>query len=286
MESNRKRRIYGSVSLICLVIAVAAIIYVIRYFTVRDHGDDIYESLQAEYSQAESVSSEESSSEPGDTATQDSRIEESTAPLPDDEYMLREIDFDQLTAEVNSDIYAWIYIPDTNVDYPIFQHPSDNAYYLRHNPDGSEGFPGCIYTELENAKDFSDFNTLIYGHNMKNGTMFHDLRNYVDSEYLAEHPCVYIYTEDAVLKYEIFATYQYDNRHLLYAYSYDTEYDREQYLKEVLEQRNMTAVFNPEAEVDSDSKIITLSTCVHATGPDRYLVQAVLVDEYMIVSAD
>jgi sortase B len=123
---------------------------------------------------------------------------------------------------------------------------------------------------------------------MKNGTMFHDLRSYVDATFLEEHPYIYIYMPDRVLKYEIFATYQTDNRHLLYAYDYSTKSGRQQYLKEVLEQRNMTALFNDNASVDSNSKIITLSTCVHATGPDRYLVQAVLIEEYqpMLVSAD
>ena len=68
----------------------------------------------------------------------------------------KNIDFDKLHKEVSEDIYAWIYIPDTNIDYPVFQHPTDNAYYLEHNVDGSEGYPGCIYTENYNSKDFSD----------------------------------------------------------------------------------------------------------------------------------
>lgn len=72
---------------------------------------------------------------------------------------------------VNPDVYAWITVPGTEIDYPILQHPSDNSYYLMHNIDGSYGYPGCIYTENLNSKDFTDNNTVIYGHNMKNDSM-------------------------------------------------------------------------------------------------------------------
>ena len=76
-----------------------------------------------------------------------------------EEAMRRVVDFDKLQTETNADIYAWIYIPDTNIDYPVLQHPTDDTRYLNYNIDGSKGYPGCIYTEKANAKDFSDFNT-------------------------------------------------------------------------------------------------------------------------------
>ena len=69
----------------------------------------------------------------------------------------------------NKDIYAWIYVPGTDVDYPILRHETDNEYYLNHNLDGSEGLPGCIYTEDYNSKDFTDIHTVINGHNISKG---------------------------------------------------------------------------------------------------------------------
>ena len=54
--------------------------------------------------------------------------------------------------KVNPDIYAWIYIPGTEIDYPVLQHPSDDSYYLNYNMNGTRGYPGCIYTEKENNK--------------------------------------------------------------------------------------------------------------------------------------
>ena len=99
-------------------------------------------------------------------------LEEMGVPIPE-----KEVDFADLQENTNGDIYAWIHIPDTKIDYPVLQHPTDNSYYLNHNLDGSRGYPGCIYTEDYNKKDFTDPNTVLYGHNMKNGTMFAGLHN-------------------------------------------------------------------------------------------------------------
>ena len=95
--------------------------------------------------------------------------------------------------EVNKDVYAWITVPGTVIDYPILQHATDNTYYLNYNIDGSYGYPGCIYTENMNSKDFTDNNTVIYGHNMKNGTMFAGLHKFEDRSFFEENTKVYIY---------------------------------------------------------------------------------------------
>ncbi len=200
-----------------------------------------------------------------------------TEPLEEvveDDALLRRIDFTGLKENENADIYAWIYIPDTNVDYPILQHPKNNTYYLQHNIDGSKGYPGCIYTEKENSKDFSDYHTLIYGHNMRNGSMFHDLRYYEDKEYLSEHPYIYIYTEDEIYKYQIFASYKYTDAHLLHAFQYNTEKQKQQYIKEIAKYYK----WDEEIEITADSHLITLSTCVSGQDNKRWLVQGVLVE--------
>ncbi|HBA46218.1 MAG TPA: hypothetical protein DCZ91_00130, partial [Lachnospiraceae bacterium] len=82
-------------------------------------------------------------------------LKEMGVPIPE-----KEVDFADLQENTNQDIYAWIYIPDTKIDYPVLQHPTDNTYYLNYNLDGSRGYPGCIYTEDYNEKDFSDPNTV------------------------------------------------------------------------------------------------------------------------------
>ncbi len=195
-------------------------------------------------------------------------------PIPE-----KEIDFADLQENVNKDIYAWIYIPDTQIDYPVLQHPTDNLYYLNYNLDGSKGYPGCIYTEDYNAKDFTDPNTVIYGHNMKNGTMFAGLHRFEDSEYFEGHPYVYIYTEDKLYVYEIFAAYESGNEHILYNNDFTDDYVFLRYLSEIMDGRTMNGNLREDISMTSENRIITLSTCV-ANKPDRrYLVQGVLLNE-------
>ena len=90
-------------------------------------------------------------------------------------------------------------------DYPILQHASDNSYYLMHNIDGSYGYPGCIYTENMNSKDFTDNNTVIYGHNMKNGSMFGNLKKYRNLNFYKQNPTVELYYKNNSETYVIFA---------------------------------------------------------------------------------
>lgn len=187
----------------------------------------------------------------------------------------KNIDFDSLHKEVSEDIYAWIFIPDTHVDYPVFQHPTDNTYYLEHNVDGSEGYPGCIYTENYNAKDFSDPQTVIYGHNMRDTTMFSDLHLYEDQEFFDNNKYVYIYTEDMVYVYKIFAAYQTGNAHQLLNYDFNTEGTLLRYLNNVRNLKSELKLFDEDVEFSDDDQVLTLSTCVMKERQFhlRYLVQ-------------
>lgn len=186
------------------------------------------------------------------------------------------IDF-RMLQERNPDVYAWITIPGTSIDYPILQSSTDNTYYLTRTIDGEESPEGAIFTENYNSRDFEDPNTVIYGHNMKNGSMFRDLRNYRDRSFFDENREVIIYTPDAIRHYRIFASYLYDDRHLLKSFDYNNPFVYEQYLRMVLSIRDMNACIDTETEMGTDDKIITLSTCYGTQTHSRYLVQAVLV---------
>lgn len=190
----------------------------------------------------------------------------------------KKMDWDALY-ETNEDIYAWIYIPNTNVDYPILQHPTLNDYYLDYNLDHTKGYPGCIYSQVQyNSKDFTDFNTVLYGHNMRNGTMFRTLHNFEDETFFEENRYVYIYTPEKVLVYDIFAAYEFDDRHLLVYFDNESLSDREDYLEEVFSIRDMSAHFRNNVNVTTDSNILTLVTCIGSKPNNRYLVQGVLVN--------
>lgn len=273
---KRKSVVYLLSAGVCLLIMVAAIVFIIKYYVGNSRENAMYESLQAAAT-GFPIPSPSPSAAP--TATPAATAASPKPEIPNDEAISRTVDFITLQEETNADIYAWLSIPDTQIDYPVLQHASDDTYYLNYNLDGSKGYPGCIYTERENAKDFSDFNTVIYGHNMKNGSMFHDLHNYEDESFLPDHPYVYIYTPDRVLRYKIFAAYRYDDRHLLYSFDYATEEGRNGYLSEIFNIRSMSAVRDDQVEVTAGDNLITLSTCVGNQAENRYLVQAVLVND-------
>ncbi len=185
------------------------------------------------------------------------------------------IDFASLTAKY-PDVYAWITIPGTKIDYPIVQHATDNGYYLDHTVDGRKRVEGSIFTEAYNEKDFSDPNTLIYGHNMKNGSMFKGLHQYKDKKFMAEHDEILIYQEGKVLKYKVFAAYVYDSRHILMSFDFDDKNIYQYYLNSVLTKRDISSNIDTTVNVTTDDKIITLSTC-NNNDSQRYLVQAVLL---------
>lgn len=182
----------------------------------------------------------------------------------------------------NPDIYAWITIPDTNINYPILQSREDNRYYLTHAQDGRESPSGALFTEDYNNKDFQDPITVIYGNNMQDGSMFGELDRYSDSSYMEAHPYIYIYTNngETTLKYRIFAAYRSDDRHIMERFqSGRSEGNRKAYLDSIYNNRVMGVQIDTSVQVDTESRILTLSTHDDSGEEYRYLVQACLVEE-------
>lgn len=189
------------------------------------------------------------------------------------------VNLEAIQEKENNDIYAWITIPDTPIDYPVVQHPEEADYYLKHNLDGSQGYPGCIYTELYNSKSWDDPDTVLYGHNLKNGEMFASLHKYSDPEFFAEHQYVYIYTPDKVRVYRIFAAYEFSDVHLVKGIDLSTSEAFTEYLDEIYRCDGPKDYFDKEVSVTAQDKLITLSTCIKNKPDARYLVQAKLVAE-------
>lgn len=189
------------------------------------------------------------------------------------------IDFEGLW-EVNPEIYAWLRVPDTNIDYPVLQHMEDDqSYYLTRDIYGKSNQAGSIYTEYYNSKDFQEPNTVLYGHNMKNGSMFHNVRYFADREYFDGHEELYIYLPGKILKYQIIACYEYDDRHLLGSFDFHDEAVFAEYLEEIMNPRSMYAMIREGVELTTEDKLVTLSTCVANKPNNRRLLQAVLVEE-------
>ncbi|MCD7708952.1 MAG: class B sortase, partial [Clostridiales bacterium] len=120
-------------------------------------------------------------------------------------------------------------------------------------------------------------NTVIYGHNMRNKTMFATLHNFEDSAFFDEYPYVYIYTGDSALVYEVFAAYSTDNSHVIASNDFSTEEGRQEYLDKLATLSEGKGNFR-DVELSTQSHILTLSTCI-GNSSKRYLVQAVLIGE-------
>ena len=279
-----KRKILTALAEIAGLVAVFFIVSGVSKMIYRQTEEtQAFQSSEAELQQAKSAMTEEEINEllagmkKEDTAeaSQDSVApSEAAEEQPAEEIPVK---FDELW-EINPDVYAWITIPGTDIDYPILQHPSDDAYYLNHNIDGSYGRPACIYTESLNSKEFTDNNTVIYGHNMKNGTMFAQLHKFEDKDFFEEHREVTIYLPDKVLHYKIFAVHTYDDRHLLYSFDFSDKAVYRDYLESVFSIRDMSANIDTDMTVTEDDKIITLATCVYKQPSLRFYVQAVLME--------
>ena len=190
--------------------------------------------------------------------------------------MYRKIDF-AAAQGTNPDVYAWIWIPGTNVDYPILQSESeDDSYYLEHTIERLQGLPGSIYTEKYNAKDFSDPVTVAYGHNMKDGSMFADLHKYEDQNFFNENPYIYIYLPEQTYKYRIFAAVTFDDRYLMENYNFSDITDFQKYLDEL--RSSIDGHVNMDVNVTFETGILTLSTCIADSPNQRWLVNATRED--------
>jgi sortase B len=270
-------KILSVVLAVALVIVVGIMVY--RNYT-QNRAGEIYSELQTQVNTppatVEIVTPEdtEESTEPEED-TEPEEPDTLTAlgiSIPD-----KYIDWDAMH-EINADIYAWICIPETNVDYPVLQSPDDDEYYLMHNLDGSYGYPGCIFTQMLNTTTFEDYNTLIYGHNMKNGTMFRTLHYYQNEEFFYNNPYIYIYTENGVLVYQIFAAYNAGDEHILNTYDLITEEGYASYLSFTQAKASEDGYIRNGVEVTTQNHIITLSTCTDESD-ERFLVQAVLIND-------
>jgi sortase B len=193
--------------------------------------------------------------------------------VTDEENKSHDIDFKTLQ-ENNSDIYDWIDIPDTTISYPMLRSEEED-FYLTHNADKISSKYGAIYTQSYNADDFSDFNTIIYGHNISDGSMFGTLKNYDDEEYFEKHRTIIIYTPSQKYICKVFAVYTSDDSHILFKNDFSDMEVRRRYISDI--QNSEEGNIDREIEITENDKIITLSTCT-TPRTRRLLVQAVLIE--------
>ena len=194
----------------------------------------------------------------------------------DDSVVLPSVDF-EILQENGPDIIAWLTLPDTAVNYPVTQ-AEDNDYYLRHLYDGTYNKAGCLFADYENKKDFSDRNTIIYGHNMRDGSMFASLNEYKEQSYYDSHPQMYLVTPDGGYLCDIFAAFEAKPKES----GSDTSPWRMEWKDDGAYTTWLSAmadrsVVETDVTVTSSDKVLTLSTCTPG-GASRFIVMGKLTE--------
>lgn len=181
------------------------------------------------------------------------------------------VDFEKLTG-INSDCIGWISACSNRIDYPIVKS-KDNVEYLTKTVTGAENKSGAIFADKDCTDPFNQFQTLVFGHNMKNGSMFHYLVNYRDKDYYDNHRLIYVRTEHQLLTYEVFAAYREAASDSCIYDSVLNPDDRAAFLKKVKEK----SLYNTNVQLSTSDRILTLVTCEYTQDDFRMFVHAKLI---------
>jgi len=270
------------IGIIALFILLAGTLHVGKTYLQYRESKEEYEELD-NYAREETITKQEETKEEEAEEDQTKEIEE----IPEDieesslEYPKKYIDFDSLST-MNPDCVAWIYIEALGINYPVVQGQDDQKY-LHHSFMGKENLVGSIFLDAYNESDFTSYSTFIFGHNMKNGTMFGKLKQFYQDEsgtLARENPYIYIYTKDEVIKYEIFAYYLTTNESDIYR-DIQTQEEYEELLQEIqgysLYKRAPQTEEDPNTDLMKGEHLLTLSTCSGTAGNKRFVVHAMEV---------
>ena len=181
------------------------------------------------------------------------------------------VDFEGLS-QMNPDITGWLYIEGTKISYPVVQ-AYDNNYYLRRMFDGTRNNAGCLFMDEECNGDFSEYNSIIYGHNMRNGSMFADLVKFKDQEFFEEHPVGYLLTPDKNYKILFFSGYVCGTKDS----AWDANMTEEEYAAWLKEITGKSTLATDVVPLVTD-QVLTLSTCSYEFSNARYILHGILVD--------
>lgn len=249
-----KHRIFIKIITIVLIaVFVIAGFKIGKIYYDYNKADNVYEVMQDEY-----VATKEVESNAEATQGNDEQPPKSTEPPI-------AIDFDALLNR-NKDVIGWLYCPDTVINYPVVQG-QNNDQYLRKDLDGKYLVSGTLFADYRNGALDEDANYIIYGHNMKNGTMFSSLAKYKQQSYYDQHPIMYYLTPDGNYKLELFAGLVVKRDDKIYLPN-----QSEEEFAELIEEYRAKSTFKSDIELEYNDTIVTLSTCSYEFDNARYIV--------------
>jgi len=283
MDQQKKKKNLRPIFILYITISLVALIYFLfpivsaQIETIRDKNlrDKAWDLTQTTEHAADPSPLPTAVPTPTPVANDDEPLE--PTPTPEPIYIppspITGIDIESLRAEFNNDqIIGYLMIENTNIFYPVVQS-DDNEYYLERDLLRRKSSAGSIFMDFENHTDNFDKNTVIYGHNMRNGSMFHNIRFFLDEEFFREHRYIFLKTlyEDTV--WEIFAFYQ-TTTDFCYIQTTFTERNPFSLLLKQISEKNF---YETDIEVDENDCILTLSTCAIESGNNRYALHAKLL---------
>lgn len=233
-------------------------------FSGYQEGKDSYSDLEQYVSFGESVDPTETSETDTTTSEEPEGMNTESTEAPDLSAW-PQVDFTQLS-QINPDIVGWIFIEGTNINYPVVQG-TDNDYYLRHLFDGTYNSSGCIFLDVGCASDFSDKHSIIYGHHMKDKSMFSGLMEYKDQTFYDEHSVALLVTPTAYYKIQFFSGYVSDTWSNAWDLSFN-EYEYISWLNEIQRRSCFEADYAPAKE----DRVVTLSTCTYEFDTAKFVL--------------
>ena len=183
------------------------------------------------------------------------------------------VDWDYLKS-LNSDVIGWLYCPGTAINYPVMQ-TSDNAYYLRRGFDKQSNTTGSLFADTTAVVGITHSNLIIYGHNMKDGSMLAAIEDYVDTSFYREHPVMYFLTPTANYRVDLFAAHIVESTMNNFPGYFASNSAYQSYLNEV----SSRSFFASSVTPSTDYQLITLSTCDYSNSYEdpRFLLHGMLI---------
>lgn len=184
------------------------------------------------------------------------------------------MDFTELKKE-NSDIIGWLYSEGTKIDYPVLQ-TDDNSYYMNHLFSGETNASGSLFADYRNNGNFSDKNTVIYGHHMRNGTMFGSIEAYREQEFYDAAPSMMLYTPEGDYLIELISGTDESGNEQFVEFDFEDEETFTDYIDSFRERSS----FQSKVKVHPGDRLISLCTCTYVFNNARYMLIGRLVPLY------
>lgn len=264
MKKRKNKAVWIAITVLEILFCISAV-KIGNYFWDAHKSTQFTAELQNLVMHQTEENAAEAQSEMADDCT---TAENATVPVGIPE----QIDFASLQ-QISGDVKAWIFSPNTQINNVIAQ-ARDNEYYLHRLLNGTETKAGTLFLDYHNQGDFSDWNTIVYGHHMKNGSMFASLVNYQRQDYYEEHPVMYLYLPEHRYRLDLIAGYTTGTEDQIYTIP-GTMAEKQQLVEYAMKKSD----FQAKTAVEEKERLVTLSTCSYSYDDARYVVITKITEE-------